>query len=683
MATAIRILTMDAVEKSSSGHPGMPMGMADVATVLFSQFLKYAPWDPHWPDRDRFVLSAGHGSLLLYSLLYLTGYAHMTLEQLRNFRQWHSNTPGHPEHGPGIEATTGPLAQGLANAVGMALAEKMLQLKFGKDCVDHYTYVMAGDGCLMEGLSQEAISLAGHWQLSKLIVFFDDNGITIDGPVHASCSDDVAARFRASRWTVLSIDGHNFQEIENAIQQAQKHTTPTLIQCRTFIGYGAPNKQGKSIAHGAPLGAEEVNQARKFLNWSFQEPFFVPEDIIRAWKDVGNRCDDQYKNWQKYMHSFPLEKEFQAGWHGKMPDHDIANIFNDLKSSYEAKQPIQATRKTSGEVFKALCSVVPFLYGSADLAESTGLSGENNLWRPNNEAAQFNALSVGVAYGVREHAMGAIMNGIALHKGFRVCGSTFLVFSDYLRPALRLAALMELPVIYVLTHDSIGLGEDGPTHQPIEHLASLRAIPNLNVFRPADAIEVVECWQLALASKNTPSVLCLTRQAVPTLRTLRSRDESSEANTLTKASESENPCISPLYSHNACAKGAYVIKKSDAHFFHVDLWATGSEVSLACQVQKALEANGLYSRVISFPCWSLFEQQPQSYQNLLKKSSALKVAIEAAGSFGWERYVDSFGLIFGIKCFGISAPYQEIYKHFDLDCHSITQRIVNHLACPK
>lgn len=650
MAHAIRILTMDAVEKAQSGHPGMPMGMADVVTVLFGEFIKHAPWDPFWPDRDRFVLSAGHGSMLLYSLLYLTGYASMTLDQLKSFRQWGSLTPGHPEHGPGIETTTGPLGQGFANAVGMALAERMMSAEFGSDHVDHRTYAIVGDGCLMEGISQEALSLAGHWQLNKLTVFFDDNSITIDGPSSLACSEDTLQRFQAGGWATCSINAHNPQEIRDAIAFAHRSGKPTLIACRSQIGYGSPLKANTCSAHGAPLGEQEVAGTRRALGWNDVTPFQIPKKMLDQWRAFGQRSRLAYDLWQTTLNNSPRSKEF---WDRQSPHvaSDKIQQLQELKQKYLQSHPHQATRKSSGQVLQIIGADKAMVLGSADLAESTQVLPQGKSFSPQVPEGRY------VHYGVREHGMAAVMNGVALHGGFIPCGGTFLVFSDYCRPAIRLSALMGMRVIYVMTHDSIGLGEDGPTHQPIEQLASLRAIPGLYVFRPCDAIETVECWESAL-QLDAPSVICLTRQNVPTLR------------------QDAEEC----WSH----RGAYVIKEyfsSDGVQPRqgIDLWSTGSEVSLACEVGSILSQEGHPIRVISVPCWRLFQNQPSSYRESLMKSSAIKVAIEAASPMGWEKFVGSDGLIIGIDRFGESAPYQKIYHHLGFDPSEISRRIRAHI----
>ncbi|MGH6619884.1 MAG: transketolase, partial [Alphaproteobacteria bacterium] len=586
MASAIRFLAMDAVEKAKSGHPGMPMGMADVATVLFGDFLKFDAAAPDWPDRDRFVLSNGHGSMLLYALLYLTGYPGMSIDEIRNFRQLGSRTAGHPEYGhaAGIETTTGPLGQGLANAVGMALAERMLAARFGADIVDHYTYVFAGDGCLMEGISHEAISLAGHLRLAKLIVLFDDNAISIDGATSLTASDDQAARFRASSWHVQSIDGHDQGAIAAAIAAARRSDRPSMIACRTVIGYGAPNKQGSESTHGAPLGADEIAATREALGWR-HEAFYVPDDILDAWRQIGCQNDGERAAWQA-RHDVLDEatrEEFDRVVSGALP-RDWHAALLALKRKIADEQPKIATRQASKNTLDALSPAIPELAGgSADLTGS-------NLTKANgaNPVTAEDASGRYIYYGVREHAMGAVMNGIALHGGFIPFGGTFLVFTDYCRPAIRLSALMGLRVIYVMTHDSIGLGEDGPTHQPVEHLASLRAIPGLRVYRPCDATETAECWALALEAGNAPSVLALTRQGVPSVR---------------KSFTADNPC----------AKGAYVLAEADGPR-RATLIATGSEVAIALAARETLQAGGIGADVVSAPCLEIFEAQDDAYK---------------------------------------------------------------------
>jgi transketolase len=631
LANAIRALSMDAVEKANSGHPGMPMGMADVATVLFTEFLKFNPKDPHWPDRDRFVLSAGHGSMLLYSLLYLTGYPDMTLDEIKNFRQWGAKTAGHPEfgHATGIETTTGPLGQGITNAVGMALAERMLAARH-PGSVDHHTYVIAGDGCLMEGISQEAISFAGHLKLNKLIVLWDDNSISIDGAVELSSSEDQLKRFQAAGWNTLAIDGHNEDQIRDALTKAQKSDKPIMIACKTVIGYGAPKKAGTSGCHGSPLGAEEIKGARQKLNWSY-EPFDIPADILAAWRKAGERSLDAYKAWKSYPQKDKI---------------DIKEAVAKYKAELFAKQPKEATRQSSGNALEMLCAALPELIGgSADLTGSnlTKTKAMQAVKAPDYSGSY-------IYYGIREHAMGAIMNGIALHGGFIPYSGTFLVFTDYCRPAIRLSALMQQRVIYVMTHDSIGLGEDGPTHQPVEHLASLRVIPNLLVMRPADAVETLECWQIALESTTAPSILALSRQAVPAIR----KDG----------------------SENLSAKGGYII--SPAENPKVTIMATGTEVAIAIEAQAKLKAEGIAADVVSLPCFELFDKQPEAYKKSVLRAK-LRVGVEAALKQGWESYLGENGIFIGMEGFGASAPAPELYKQFGITADNIVKKVKERL----
>jgi transketolase len=642
MANAIRVLAMDAVEKAQSGHPGMPMGMADVATVLFSKFLKFDPLAPGWPDRDRFILSAGHGSMLLYALLYLTGYEDMTLEQLKAFRQWGSRTAGHPEYGdaPGIETTTGPLAQGLGNAVGVAIAEKMLKAQFDTDLVDHKIYVMAGDGCLMEGLSHEAISLAGHLKLNNLVVLFDDNHISIDGGTDLSVSDNQLERFKASHWEVMAIDGHNFAEIEAALRKAQQATKPVLIACKTTIAQGAPHKAGTSAAHGSPLGEEEIAATRKNLGWQAL-PFVIPEPILMAWRQVGASGHMIRTTWEKTLSQHPQRVEFERRIKGELPQDWLIPL-KALCEKFMAENTSVATRQSSQMVLDALSPSFPeWVGGSADLTPSnnTKAKGMVAVTPPDYQGTY-------IHYGVREHGMAAAMNGIALHGGLIPYGGTFLTFSDYCRPAIRLSALMGIRVIYVMTHDSIGLGEDGPTHQPIEQLASLRAIPNLQVFRPADAIEVAECWALALASPCSPSLLALTRQKLPLLR----KD----------------------ISENYSAKGAYVLQEAIGKR-EVTLLATGSEVEIAMKAQKTLEEKGIPTAVVSMPCWALFDKQDQAYKDAVLGKDTLRVAIEAASPMGWDKYIGGKGVMVGMTRFGASAPHDVLYEKFGFTPEHIVQ----------
>ena len=655
MANAIRFLAMDAVEAAQSGHPGMPMGMADVATVLFRDFLNFDPQNPEWPNRDRFVLSAGHGSMLLYALLYLTGYPDMTLEELRNFRQWGSRTAGHPEYGhaTGIETTTGPLGQGLATAVGMALAQNMLADRFGGNLFNHFTYVMASDGDLMEGISHEAVSFAGHLNLKKLIVLFDDNEISIDGPTSLSVSDNQIRRFEASGWHCMAIDGHDESMIHAAIEAAQKADKPSLIACRTKIAWGAPKKQGTSGAHGAPLGKEEIEATRVALEWP-HAPFEVPEEILSAWREVGSKGNKKTAAWQAELDKSPQKVEIIRRLQGSLPEKWMDALQNVIHE-FQEERPRQATRQLSQRVLDHLTAAIPELTGgSADL---TGSNNTRSKSQHNIIPGDFSGSYI--HYGVREHAMAAIMNGLSLSKAFIPYGGTFLIFSDYLRPALRLSALMKRQVIYVFTHDSIGLGEDGPTHQPIEHLTALRAIPNFNVFRPADSIEVAECWALALAHTQTPSALILTRQPLPTLRTEK-------------------------YGDNLCARGGYVIREAETTR-QVTLLATGSEVEIAVRAQDLLKAQGILATVVSLPCWRLFDLQPTAYQDeVLGCASGLRVAIEAAGTLGWEKYVGRGGMregiIIGMKGFGASAPYEKLYDHFGITAEAVVQAVQANLS---
>jgi len=637
MANAIRALSMDAVQKANSGHPGMPMGMADAASVLFTRFLKFDASAPDWPDRDRFVLSAGHGSMLLYSLLYLTGYAGMDVKQLENFRQLGSKTAGHPEYGhaPGIETTTGPLGQGIANSVGMALAERLLNARHGDDIVDHYTYVIAGDGCLMEGVSHEAISLAGHLKLSKLIVLFDDNKISIDGPTDLAESDDQLKRFEASGWETVRVDGHDTEAVAKAIEAARKSDRPSLIACKTIIGYGAPNKQGTASTHGAPLGEEEIAATRKEIGWP-HKPFDIPGDILDAWRETGSRGAVDHAAWKKRAAS--LGEQGLARLVDPVDADAIKAIeaaVAEIKAEFSSEAPKLATRVSSQKVLEKLVPVVPgIIGGSADLTGSNGtLTSHHTDVKPNDYSGSY------IRYGVREHGMAAAMNGLALHGGIVPYGATFLVFTDYCRPSIRLSALMEQRVIYVMTHDSIGLGEDGPTHQPVEHLAALRAMPNLNVFRPADAVECAECWEIALASPHTPSILALTRQGLPTLRT-------------------ENT------DNNLSAKGAYVLKEADGAR-DVTLLATGSEVEIAMKAAETLAGEGIQAAVVSMPSWERFEVQVEHYKSEVL-GDAPRVGVEAAVSFGWDKWLGKDGAFVGMLSFGASAPIEDLYKHFGI-----------------
>jgi transketolase len=637
MANAIRALAMDAVEKAMSGHPGMPMGMADVATVLFTRFLKFDASVPDWPDRDRFVLSAGHGSMLLYALLHLTGYPGVTIDELRNFRQLGSMTAGHPEHGhaPGIETTTGPLGQGLANAVGMALAERLLNARLGDGMVDHYTYVLAGDGCLMEGISQEAISFAGHLKLNRLIALFDDNHISIDGPTELSVSDDQVKRFEASGWAAIRVDGHDPEAVAAAIERARRSDRPTLIACRTVIGYGAPTKAGKASTHGSPLGAEEIAGARDRLGW-LHAPFDVPSNVLAAWRACGARGASAREAWTERWQGLDAKTRAVFDHPLRAAAPAITEAITAAKSAAAASTARKATRVWSEATLDHLIPALPALIGG-----SADLTGSNNTRIKNQPLVSAGSFAGSyIHYGVREHAMAAAMNGMALHGGLIPYGGTFLVFTDYCRPAIRLSALMRQRVIYVMTHDSIGLGEDGPTHQPVEHLASLRAIPNLNVLRPADGVETAECWELAVQPGDTPSILALTRQAVPNLRTVHA-DE------------------------NLCAKGAYVLAETPGRRRDVTLLATGSEVGVAMEARGLLAKDGIEAAVVSMPCWELFAAQPAPYREAVL-GGAPRVAVEAAVQLGWERWLGEKGTFVGMDGFGASAPAAQLFEHFGI-----------------
>ena len=643
MANAIRALAMDAVQQADSGHPGMPMGMADVATVLFTKFLKFDAAQPHWPDRDRFILSAGHGSMLLYSLLHLTGYADMTLDELKKFRQLGSKTAGHPEYGhaTGIETTTGPLGQGLGNSVGFALAERLLAQRFGTDVVDHFTYVIAGDGCLMEGVGQEAITLAGHLGLGRLIVLFDDNGISIDGPTSLSTSEDHKKRFAAAGWHVQAVDGHDPEAINRAIRKARKVTDkPSMIACKTVIGYGAPTKAGTATTHGSPLGKDEVAGARAKLGWN-HPPFEIPEPVFSAWRKAGAKGKSARRKWTKRLAALPEadRAEFDRRQSGEIPAA-VGTAVNAFKAKMAADKPAWATRKSSQEALEVINPVLPDTVGG-----SADLTGSNNT-----KTATLKGASVAdpsgryVYYGIREHAMAAAMNGMALHGGVIPYGGTFMVFTDYCRPSIRLSALMGIRSIYVMTHDSIGLGEDGPTHQPVEHLPALRAIPNLMVMRPADAIETAECWQIALEARTTPSVIALTRQNLPTVRG--AGDE------------------------NLCRRGAYILAGDAAAT--IRLIASGSEVQLALAARDLLAKDGLAAAVVSMPSWELFAGQDGAYrQQVLGSDGTVRVACEAATGFGWERWLGARGAFVGMKGFGASAKASDLYKHFGITAEAI------------
>jgi len=646
MANAIRALAMDAVEQAKAGHPGLPMGAADVATVLFTRFLKFDPADPSWPDRDRFVLSAGHGSMLLYALLHLTGYETMTIDEIKRFRQLGSLTPGHPEYGhtPGVETTTGPLGQGLANAVGMAIAERHLAALFGSNIVDHSTYVLASDGDLMEGISQEAIALAGHLKLKKLIVLFDDNGISIDGPLALADSVDQVKRFEAAGWAATRIDGHDPEAITAAIEAAKKSDRPSLIACRTTIGFGAPNKGGTEKSHGSPLGAEEIAAARAKLGWS-DPPFEVPASIREPWLAAGKRGRPARLAWEMRLAALdpPQRAEFERRIRGDLTDKLGAAVRSVKDKLAQAPKEI-ATRSASEFALEALVPALPELVGG-----SADLTGSNNTRTKTMKAMSASDYSGRfIHYGVREHGMAAAMNGMALHGGIIPYSGTFLVFSDYCRPAIRLAALMGQRVIHVMTHDSIGLGEDGPTHQPVEQLAALRAIPNLKVFRPCDAVETMECWQLALESKTGPSILALTRQNVPQLR--HGFDE-----------------------HNRCALGAYELIAAEDDAAAVSLFATGSEVAIAVAAKTLLAERRVSARVVSVPCFELLFAAPQAKRAAVIGTASVNVAVEAGIRQGWDAIIGSDGAFIGMTGFGASAPYKDLYHHFGLTAEKVAE----------
>ena len=643
MADSIRFLAAEAIEKSKSGHPGMPLGMADVATVLFTKFIKLNPQDPHWFDRDRFVLSAGHGSMLLYSVLYLLGYPDIDIEDIKNFRQFGSKTAGHPEYGhlSGIDMTTGPLGQGISSAVGMALAERKLNAKFGNKLCNHYTYVIAGDGCLMEGISEEAIALAGHWKLNKLIVFWDNNNITIDGTVDKASSVDQIKRFKAVGWNTLEVDGQDQEAIAQAIVKAQGSDRPTLIACKTTIGFGAPSKCGTSSCHGSPLGAEELDAMKKQCGWNYAA-FELPQEALNAWREAGHRSLAEYEEWRKNAAG---NAEFDEVINNRLPKNWDKDL-NALKQQAIDEQTKVATRKASQMCLEKIVPAVPQIVGgSADLAASnlTFVKGMQTI-----TADDYSGNNV--MYGIREHAMAAIMNGMSLHGGVIPYGGTFFVFSDYMRPSIRLAALMGLRVIYVLTHDSIGVGEDGPTHQPIEHLASYRAMPNVLMFRPCDVVETAEAWQVAITSEKTPSLLALSRQGLPMLR---------------------KNC-----SENMVAKGGYVISEADGER-KATIIATGSEVAIAVEAQKLLKAKNIEVAVVSMPCTELFDKQPAEYRAQVL-GNAFRVVVEAASPFGWDKYCGENGKIIGIDSFGASAPAGELYEHFGLTADRIAEEIVKH-----
>ena len=644
LANCIRFLSIDAVQKANSGHPGMPMGMADVATVLFKNFLRFNPKNPDWLNRDRFVLSAGHGSMLLYSLLYLTGYKSISINNIKKFRQLNSICAGHPEYHPktGIETTTGPLGQGISNAVGFAIAEEILKNKLGKDLINHKTYVLAGDGCLMEGISHEAMSLAGHLKLKNLVMLFDNNSISIDGPTNLAVSDNFKKRFEGYGWDYISINGHNEKEIFKALKKVQKAKKPTVISCKTKIGYGSPNKSGKASSHGSPLGVDEIKLVRKALNWK-TKPFDIPNKILNEWRKIGQRGEILEKKWNKAL------KRKKIKFNQTLKNNFTTALKKEKENAIKDPKSL-ATRKCSEMTLNALTKQKNNLIGgSADLAGSNNTKTKNHkIIKPGDFTGDY------IHYGVREHAMSGIMNGIALHSHLIPYGGTFLIFSDYCKPSIRLSALMKKRVIYVMTHDSIGLGEDGPTHQPIEQLSGLRAIPNLNVFRPADRIETIECWEHALKSSKTPSVLSLTRQNL-------------------------NPVRKTYPNKNLCSLGAYEVLRTNKKI-NLTILASGSEVNLALEVSHKLAKDKIYSKVISMPCMELFELQSKSYKNKILEETKFKISIEAGSSDCWKKYLGDNGIAFGIDEFGKSAPYKDIYKYFGLEStniKNITKKLLN------
>jgi transketolase len=646
MANAIRALAMDAVEKAKSGHPGLPMGAADIATVLFTQFLKFDAADPRWPDRDRFILSAGHGSMLLYAVLYLTGNEDITLDQIKQFRQLGSKTPGHPENfiTAGVETTTGPLGQGVASSVGTALAERLLAAEFGDDIVDHYTYVLCSDGDLMEGVSHEALALAGHLKLSKLIFLYDDNGITIDGPISLTDNVDQVARFKAHGWNSVQIDGHDQKAIAEAIKQAQSSDRPSMIACKTTIGFGAPHKAGTSKAHGEPLGADELAGAKKALGWNYG-PFEIPDDVLQAWRSVGKQGASAHADWSRRFHAQPQAKrdEFQRRVIDRKRPQGLSEEIRKLKDKLVADPPTIATRKASEMVLDVLVPAMPeLLLGSADLTPSnnTRTKGLKEV-TPDDFSGRY------IHYGIREMGMAAAMNGISTHGGFAPAGGTFLTFTDYARPSMRIAALSHVAGVYIMTHDSIGLGEDGPTHQPVEHLAALRAMPNMRVFRPADPVETAECWQLAVENTSGPTVLALSRQNLTPVRTV-------------------------AHSDNLCSHGAYELIAAQGEA-QVSLYASGSEVEIAVAAQKQLAGAGIAARVVSVPSLELLLAQPAERRHAIVGAAPVKVAIEAAVRFGWDAVIGPDGIFIGMSSFGASAPAKDLYKHFGITADAVVE----------
>ncbi len=641
LSNAIRFLSIDAIEKANSGHPGMPMGMADVATILFKHFLKFNPKNPSWLNRDRFVLSAGHGSMLLYSLLYLTGYKSVSLSSIKKFRQLNSICAGHPEYHPntGIETTTGPLGQGISNAVGFAIAEEILKKKLGKKIINHKTYSLVGDGCLMEGISHEALSLAGHLKLKNLVMLFDNNAISIDGPTSLAVSDNYKKRFESYGWDYIFINGHNEKEIFKALKKVQNAKKPTVISCKTKIGYGSPNKSGKASSHGNPLGVDEIKLVRKQLNWKYK-PFEIPNNILNEWKKIGNKGTKLEANWNK------LYRRRRRNINKILKNNFSRALKSEKQNAVKAIKSL-ASRKSSELILNVLTKDSNTLIGgSADLAGSNNTKTKyHKIIKPADFAGNY------IHYGVREHAMCGIMNGLALHSKFIPYGGTFLIFTDYCKPSIRLSALMKQKIIYVMTHDSIGLGEDGPTHQPVEQLSGLRSIPNLNVFRPADRMETIECWQLALESSKTPSVLSLTRQKL-------------------------NPVRKKYSDTNKCSFGAYEVLRTNKKV-ELTILATGSEVNLACEVSHKLATENTHSKVISVPCQKLFDKQSSDYKTEILNETKFKISIEAATTDCWKKYIGENGLSFGINNFGKSAPYKEIYKHFRLTVENISKKTKN------
>ena len=645
LSNAIRFLSIDAVQKANSGHPGMPMGMADVATVLYKYYLKFNPKNPDWLNRDRFILSAGHGSMLLYSLLYLTGYKKVQIEDIKNFRQLNSICAGHPEYqkSSGIETTTGPLGQGLANSVGMAIGQEILRKKFGSDIINNKTYVIASDGDMMEGISHEAMSLAGHLNLKNLIVFFDNNKISIDGSTSLSVSDNYKKRFESYGWSFQEINGHNYKQIFNAIKKANKSKKPTIISCKTIIGFGSPNKSGKASSHGAPLGDDEIKLVRKKLNWK-HEPFQVPSELLNSWREIGSKGKKIEDEWNVILEkkNTKIKEEYNRLLKGELPI-SLDKIFGDEKLKYFQSKPKMATRQCSSSVINSISNDIPELIGG-----SADLSGSNNTKTDKAKvitSKNFNGNYI--HYGVREHAMAGVMNGLALYGGIIPFGGTFLIFSDYLKPSMRLSAIMNLRVIYIFSHDSIGLGEDGPTHQPIEQLEHLRAIPNLNVFRPADINETLECWEIALKSKNNPSAIVLSRQKLPYV----SGHKSGE---------------------NMCFKGGYILKETSENA-EVSILASGSEVEIALEAQEKLKAMNINSKVISIPCYDIFQNQTESYKDEMFGKNTFKISIEASTTSGWKSTVGKDGVSLGLTTFGRSAPYKDIYKLFNLTSDEIVK----------